>query len=42
MYSRMVYRTLIVMCQHVRGTFDNAVVDFRSKVPAQQMDIDSK
>lgn len=33
---------LIVMCQHVRGTFDNAVVDFRSKVPAQQMDIDSK
>uniref|UniRef100_A0A0E0MDX2 DNA-directed RNA polymerases I and III subunit RPAC2 n=1 Tax=Oryza punctata TaxID=4537 RepID=A0A0E0MDX2_ORYPU len=24
---------LIVMCQHVRGTFDNAVVDFRSKCP---------
>uniref|UniRef100_A0A0E0R5W6 Uncharacterized protein n=1 Tax=Oryza rufipogon TaxID=4529 RepID=A0A0E0R5W6_ORYRU len=23
---------LIVMCQHVRGTFDNAVVDFRSKI----------
>uniref|UniRef100_A0A0D9XQE6 DNA-directed RNA polymerases I and III subunit RPAC2 n=1 Tax=Leersia perrieri TaxID=77586 RepID=A0A0D9XQE6_9ORYZ len=32
---------LIVMCQHVRGTFDNAVVDHRSNISAQQMDIDS-
>ncbi|KAF8699763.1 hypothetical protein HU200_034641 [Digitaria exilis] len=33
---------LMVMCQHVRGTFDNAVADHRAKKPAQQMDIDQK
>ncbi|XP_047049180.1 DNA-directed RNA polymerases I and III subunit RPAC2-like [Lolium rigidum] len=31
---------LMVMCQHARGTFDTAVVDFRSKQPAERMDID--
>jgi DNA-directed RNA polymerase I and III subunit RPAC2 len=31
---------LMVMCQHARGTFDTAEVDFRSKQPAERMDID--
>ncbi|CAN6362777.1 unnamed protein product [Urochloa humidicola] len=33
---------LMVMCQYVKGTFDNAVADHRAKTPAEQMDIDQK
>ncbi|OEL38793.1 hypothetical protein BAE44_0000187 [Dichanthelium oligosanthes] len=33
---------LMVMCQHVRGTFDNAVSNHRAKKPAEQMGIDQK
>ncbi|KAG2561404.1 DNA-directed RNA polymerases I and III subunit RPAC2-like isoform X2 [Panicum virgatum] len=33
---------LMVMCQHVRGTFDNAVANHRAKKPAEQMVIDQK
>ncbi|CAO2141399.1 unnamed protein product [Urochloa humidicola] len=33
---------LMVMCQHVRGTFDNAVANHRATKPAEQMDIDQK
>ncbi|CAO2148500.1 unnamed protein product [Urochloa humidicola] len=33
---------LMVMCQHVRGTFDNAVANHRATKPAEQMDIDRK
>ncbi|CAL4981484.1 unnamed protein product [Urochloa decumbens] len=32
---------LMVMCQHVRGTFDNAVANHRA-TKAEQMDIDRK
>jgi hypothetical protein len=32
---------LMVMGQHVRGTFDKAVADFKSNMPAEQMDVDS-
>ncbi|KAG2623415.1 hypothetical protein PVAP13_3KG060000 [Panicum virgatum] len=31
---------LMVMCQHIRGTFDTAVADFRGNKPADAMDID--
>ncbi|KAG8051262.1 hypothetical protein GUJ93_ZPchr0009g475 [Zizania palustris] len=31
---------LMIMCQHVRGTFDNAVSDFRQNKTAEGMDID--
>ncbi|XP_077229214.1 RNApolymerase 14 kDa subunit isoform X1 [Tasmannia lanceolata] len=30
---------LMVMCQHVRSTFDKAVVDFRVSEPVKQMNI---
>ncbi|KAK3119961.1 hypothetical protein QOZ80_9AG0678620 [Eleusine coracana subsp. coracana] len=33
---------LMVMCQHIRGTFDNAVADHRANKSAEQMDIDAK
>ncbi|RLM59009.1 DNA-directed RNA polymerases I and III subunit RPAC2 [Panicum miliaceum] len=33
---------LMVMCQHVRGTFDNAMANHRAKKPAEQMDVDQK
>ncbi|GJN28071.1 hypothetical protein PR202_gb16152 [Eleusine coracana subsp. coracana] len=33
---------LMVMCQHIRGTFDNAVADHRANKSAEQMDIDPK
>jgi DNA-directed RNA polymerase I and III subunit RPAC2 len=33
---------MMVMCQHVRGTFDKAVASHRAKEPAEQMDIDQK
>ncbi|TVU25844.1 hypothetical protein EJB05_28354 [Eragrostis curvula] len=33
---------LMVMCQHIRGTFDNAVADYRSNKPAEPMDVDPK
>jgi DNA-directed RNA polymerases I and III subunit RPAC2 len=33
---------LMVMCQHLRGTFDNTVTDYRSNKSAEQMDIDPK
>ncbi|CAN6555108.1 unnamed protein product [Malus baccata var. baccata] len=32
---------LMVMCQHVRSTFDKAVVDFRMSKSVNGMDIDS-
>uniref|UniRef100_A0ACD5X4C7 Uncharacterized protein n=1 Tax=Avena sativa TaxID=4498 RepID=A0ACD5X4C7_AVESA len=32
---------LMVMGQHVRGTFDKAVADFKSNKPAEQMEVDS-
>ncbi|RWR73266.1 DNA-directed RNA polymerases I and III subunit RPAC2 [Cinnamomum micranthum f. kanehirae] len=32
---------LMVMCQHVRGTFDKAVVDFRESEHDKEMKIDS-
>lgn len=31
----------MVMCQHVRGTFDKAVVDFRGSEHDKEMKIDS-
>lgn len=31
---------LMVMCQHIRGTFDTAVADFQGNKPAEAMDID--
>ncbi|OEL30020.1 hypothetical protein BAE44_0008960 [Dichanthelium oligosanthes] len=31
---------LMVMCQHIRGTFDTRVADFRGNKPAEAMDID--
>jgi len=33
---------LMVMCQHVRGTFDNAVANHRAKKLEEQMVIDQK
>uniref|UniRef100_A0A0A9GLL5 DNA-directed RNA polymerases I and III subunit RPAC2 n=1 Tax=Arundo donax TaxID=35708 RepID=A0A0A9GLL5_ARUDO len=33
---------LMAMCQHVRGTFDNTVADYRANKPAEQMDVDQK
>ncbi|KQJ88927.1 hypothetical protein BRADI_4g22120v3 [Brachypodium distachyon] len=32
---------LMVMGQHVRATFDKAVADFKSNIPAEQMDVDA-
>lgn len=31
---------LMVKCQHIRGTLDTAVADFRGNKPAEAMDID--
>ncbi|XP_058070837.1 uncharacterized protein LOC131219609 [Magnolia sinica] len=31
---------LMLMCQHVRSTFDKAVVDFRVSEPVKEMNID--
>ncbi|XP_066356857.1 uncharacterized protein [Miscanthus floridulus] len=31
---------LMVMCQHIRGTLDTAMADFRGNKPAEAMDID--
>lgn len=31
---------MMLMCQHVRGTFDKAVNDFKSKKGGKDMDID--
>lgn len=31
---------LMVICQHIRGTFDTAVADFRGNKPSEAMDID--
>ncbi|PON70853.1 DNA-directed RNA polymerase Rpb11, 13-16kDa subunit, conserved site [Parasponia andersonii] len=31
---------LMLMCKHVRQTFDQAVVDFKKKKPVQDMNID--
>ncbi|KAJ1294184.1 hypothetical protein BS78_01G126300 [Paspalum vaginatum] len=33
---------LMVMCQHVRGTFDKAVANHKSKKSAEEMDVDRK
>ncbi|KAJ1255246.1 hypothetical protein BS78_K272900 [Paspalum vaginatum] len=33
---------LVVMCQHVRETFDKAVANHKSKKSAEEMDVDQK
>lgn len=33
-------QNLMIMCQHVRGTMDTAVVNHRAKNAAEEMDVD--
>ncbi|KAL6658658.1 hypothetical protein ACP70R_001624 [Stipagrostis hirtigluma subsp. patula] len=35
-------QNLVVMCQHVRGTFDNAVDGYRANKHAEEMDVDEQ